>query len=331
MSVFNDTHEIVGGVDTNILNVPWQVSMQTTSGFHFCGGSVIDAEWILTAAHCVVGSSPSSITVKAGITNKNATNQTRSVTNIYTFPGYTSTTSGKDAALLRLSSPLNLADARVAAIPLVTPADEAAGATAAGVPSLVSGWGTLSSGGPSPTTLQSVVVPIVSNAQADALYSTVSITADQLAAGDTSVGGIDACQGDSGGPLVVSVGGVDKVAGIVSWGFGCADAQYPGMYGRVSSFVSWINSTTGGGPPPPPPTDSCEDNCGGNAGSCWCDDACTNFGDCCADYDAICNAPQPGPDTCFGACGTNAGNCWCDSACTNFGDCCTDYTTYCSL
>lgn len=44
---------------------------------------------------------------------------------------------------------------------------------------------------------------------------------------------------------------------------------------------------------PPPPADTCEGNCGGNAGSCWCDELCSTYGDCCDDYEAQCTEPEP--------------------------------------
>ncbi len=76
--------------------------------------------------------------------------------------------------------------------------------------------------------------------------------------------------------------------------------------------------------------DSCVDNCGGNAGSCWCDDSCTNFGDCCDDFVAACQEPPVDPTlSCENNCGGNAGQCWCDDACTNLGDCCEDYAPMC--
>lgn len=248
--VGTDESEIVGGTNANIANHPWQVSFQSSSGAHFCGGSIIGDSWILTAQHCVDGAgaaftSPASVRVAAGASNlssMSASGQIRNVDEIVPYPGYVDTSAGKDVALLHLATPLTLG-ANVQAIALTTPADEASGLTNAGVTANVSGWGTLSSGGSSPDTLQAVNVPIVSNATADAAYPE-AITADQLAAGDMVNGGEDSCQGDSGGPLTVAKGGGRILAGVVSWGYGCASAQYPGMYARVASFQSWINTVT---------------------------------------------------------------------------------------
>ncbi|MGB3180884.1 MAG: trypsin-like serine protease [Cyclobacteriaceae bacterium] len=236
---------IVGGSSVSISNYPYQVSIQTTSGFHFCGGTIIDDEWILTAAHCIDGTSASSIRVVAGASriSQSSSGQIRSVSNIYAYPGYSTPSAGKDAALLKLSSPLSLGGS-VQAIPYATAADASAGYTNAGVTATISGWGTLSSGGSSPDQLQAAQVPIVTNSYANSQYPQ-NITSDQLGAGYTT-GGIDACQGDSGGPLVVSKGSGVIVAGIVSWGYGCADPDYVGMYGRVSSFATWIDSYVGG-------------------------------------------------------------------------------------
>lgn len=286
---------IVGGTDTNIEQVPWQVSLQTPGGFHFCGGSIVDDEWILTAAHCIDGQSPASLRVVAGITRQSQTNaegQIRNVSQIIEFPGYQQPTQGRDIALLRLSDALDLSSGRASAIEIATPADLAQ--TDAGTDALVSGWGTLAAGGSSPNTLQSVVVPIISNGQADAAYTNVAITSDQIGAGFLGVGGKDSCQGDSGGPLVVDSPEGPLLAGVVSWGFGCADARFPGMYARVSSFADWIfanaqlDTDPGEAPPATSPL-SCEDRCGAQApGGCWCDTQCTDFGDCCSDQADAC-------------------------------------------
>jgi hypothetical protein len=145
------------------------------------------------------------------------------------------------------TAPIAIADAEAVALGLTDP----------GVVSTVSGWGALSEGGPSPDDLQAVEVPIISNEDAQAAYPEVTITEDQLAAGLLDEGGKDSCQGDSGGPLIVpdAEGTGFLLAGIVSWGFGCARPDAPGMYGRVSSFADFINEVLGGGGGEPPPDD----------------------------------------------------------------------------
>ncbi|MFB1481696.1 trypsin-like serine protease [Corallococcus sp. RDP092CA] len=238
------TQEIVGGSATTIGENPWQVSLQSSSGSHFCGGSIINESWILTAQHCVNsgGSISKPGRIVAGVTNRTTTTggQVRTVSQVVVYPGYVDANYGKDAALLKLSSPLDLSGANAKAIPLVTAADEASGVGGVGAVARVTGWGTLSSGASSlPTTLQTVDVNVISNATAQSKYPDETITADQLGA---SAPGKDSCQGDSGGPLTVLKGSTRVLAGIVSWGYGCADSRYPGMYGRVSSFESWITN-----------------------------------------------------------------------------------------
>ncbi|NMO13489.1 trypsin-like serine protease [Pyxidicoccus fallax] len=244
--------EIVGGTNTTITANPWQVSLQYSSGSHFCGGSVLNENWILTAQHCVRNSS-GGISVPgrilAGSTSRSGTGQVRTVAQVVTVAGYQTPEVGKDVALLRLSTPLDLSTANVKAIGIVTPADETLGVGGVGAVARVTGWGTLTSGGSTlPTTLQTVDVNIISNAQAQSSYPSETITADQLGA---AAPGKDSCQGDSGGPLTVTKSdGTRVLAGVVSWGYGCADSRYPGMYARVSSFSTWITNTINGVIPP---------------------------------------------------------------------------------
>ncbi|MFP2906214.1 trypsin-like serine protease [Pyxidicoccus sp. 3LFB2] len=249
--VSSSGQEIVGGTATTITENPWQVSLQSTSGSHFCGGSVLNENWILTAQHCV--NSGGSISrpgrILAGSTSRSGTGQVRTVAEVVVYPGYVDANVGKDIALLRLSTPLDLSGANVKAIGMVTAADATGGVTNTGVVSRVTGWGSLSSGSSSlPSTLQTVDVGIISNAQAQSSYPNETIGADQLAAASP---GKDSCQGDSGGPLTVLKNGTRVLAGVVSWGYGCADSRYPGMYARVSTFESWITSKINGTTPPP--------------------------------------------------------------------------------
>ncbi len=237
-TVTEKEQSIVGGVSTTIAQHPWQVSLQFGSS-HFCGGSIIAADWVLTAQHCIDGTSAGSLTVEAGATRLSDTGQRVGVAEIIRFPGYTDPSNGRDVALLRLASPFTF-NSNVAPIRTATAADAAAGLTNGGVTATVTGWGTLQSGGSSPNTLQEVDVPLVSQSQVQAAYSQEIITSDQLGAGILGVGGKDACQGDSGGPLTVFDGSQNVLVGVVSWGYGCADPQFPGLYARVSSFESFI-------------------------------------------------------------------------------------------
>lgn len=93
--------------------------------------------------------------------------------------------------------------------------------------------------GPQPAILQKVTVPIWSNTHCQGKYGTSApggIIESMLCAGVDSK---DSCTGDSGGPLMVNEGTWTQV-GIVSWGIGCGEGQYPGVYTRVSSFIPWI-------------------------------------------------------------------------------------------
>ena len=98
----------------------------------------------------------------------------------------------------------------------------------------VLGWGTLSEGGIAAKVLNYVKLPYVRNHECQRAMSPYSVYAGMMCAGDTKNGKIDACQGDSGGPLITGDPHHDHqvLAGVVSWGYGCAYAEYPGVYAR---------------------------------------------------------------------------------------------------
>ncbi len=235
--------EIVGGGNTDISMVPYQVALEN-GGFQFCGGTIISDKWIVSAAHCGV---PETIT--AGITNlsERGAGQTRNVIRTIIFPSFQSPSSGGDISLIELDQPLDLNGTTVVAIrPLAASEKDFAAPNIIGT---VSGWGDLEEGASQyPDTLQSVQVPIVSLDDAISDYGFV-LTQDQVAAGFRGTGGKDSCQGDSGGPFVITdPAGATRLAGVVSWGNGCADSAFPGMYSRVSSFSDFIDEYTGGPP-----------------------------------------------------------------------------------
>ncbi|MBK7863698.1 MAG: trypsin-like serine protease [Archangiaceae bacterium] len=245
--------KIVGGVDTTIQQFPHQIALMDTSGFQFCGGSILNESWVLTAQHCVEGTSASQLRVGAGsskISTLRTSGQLRSVAQIIRHPGYSGPEHGHDVALLLLATPLDLSGPNAKAIGLLTADEASAGATAAGTPVIVTGWGTTSSGAQStPDTLRQVTVNVISQSTLISEYGS-TITADQLGA---AASGKDSCQGDSGGPLITTANGVRKLAGVVSWGNGCADSRFAGIYARVSSFESWLSPQIGGTTQQPPP------------------------------------------------------------------------------
>ena len=150
------TQEIVGGTATQITSVPWQVSLQSAQGAHFCGGSIVTPTWIMTAAHCVADGAPGRIVAGISQISQSATGQIRQVKRVVMYPGYADPSQGKDAALIELTTPLQLDGVKVKAIKPITAASAAA-LTAPGVMTTVSGWGTTQEGAATlPDQLQSV-------------------------------------------------------------------------------------------------------------------------------------------------------------------------------
>ncbi|MBL6447674.1 trypsin-like serine protease [Fulvivirga sp. 29W222] len=245
-----DEEPIVGGTGVDISERPWQVALIAKSnGFQFCGGTIIDENWIVSANHCINGATADAVQIFAGSTDKTdfAGGQLIDVDEIIMYPGFDNVGGGYDLALLHLAEPLDLSGPNAQKVGYVTKIDEANGLIDPGVIATVSGWGTLESNGSASDVLMSVDVPIVSNETANSLDYDGKITETMLAAGDIVNGGSDACQGDSGGPLVVpnASGSGYLLAGVTSWGNGCGVASAPGIYARVPYFADWIAETTG--------------------------------------------------------------------------------------
>uniref|UniRef100_A0A669ERY3 Peptidase S1 domain-containing protein n=1 Tax=Oreochromis niloticus TaxID=8128 RepID=A0A669ERY3_ORENI len=229
---------IVGGQVAPVGSWPWQVSLQR-SGFHFCGGSLINSQWVLTAAHCFQTSTPTGLTVNLGLQSLQGSNPnavSRTVTQIINHPNYNSGTNDNDICLLQLSSPVTFTS-------YISPVCLAASDSTfySGVNSWVTGWGNIGMSLPSPQNLMEVEVPVVGNRQCNCNYGVGRITDNMICAG-LSAGGKDSCQGDSGGPMVSKQNGRWIQAGVVSFGEGCAEPNLPGVYARVSQYQTWINS-----------------------------------------------------------------------------------------
>uniref|UniRef100_A0A3Q3LV34 Peptidase S1 domain-containing protein n=1 Tax=Mastacembelus armatus TaxID=205130 RepID=A0A3Q3LV34_9TELE len=235
---------IVGGEDAPPGNWPWQASVHIFDAY-ICGASLINKEWVMTAAHCVhrwiTHLDQADWTVVLGRQNQEGDNLnevSRRVAKIVLHPKYDSNTADNDIALLRLSSPVQFTD-------YIRPVCLAASGSVFnnGTVSWVTGWGVIQEGVtlPSPKTLQEVEVPVVGNRQCNCLLGVGTVTDNMICAGALA-GGKDACYGDSGGPMVSKQGSVWVQSGIVSFGIGCARPNLPGVYSRVSRYESWINS-----------------------------------------------------------------------------------------
>ncbi len=244
---------IVGGKNAEITSYPWQIGIvqagRPTFGGQFCGGSIIDEFWILTAAHCLEDiESPSDIEIVAGISSLNDDeNVIRiKVTDIISHEDFSGSSYQNDIALLRLAKPLPLNGANIDKIELLSE-EEAEELLIAGALLTVTGWGnTVSNGNKYPSILQEVTIPLVPNENVVSSYGSFFVPELMIAAGFFEEGGKDACQGDSGGPLVIRNANDDRwlLAGIVSFGQGCAEPEFPGVYTRVSSFLDWIEGKT---------------------------------------------------------------------------------------
>jgi len=225
---------IVGGKDVNIEDYPYQLSL-LYYGSHICGASIVSENIAVTAAHCTYGSSASYLSVRASSSIKGSGGQVVSVAKIHQHPKFDYFNIDYDISVLELSSPITLG---TGAQPIALPEENED--VPGGTNSVVSGWGALREGGSSPSQLQAVEVPIVTLQKCKDAYGSSSITERMLCAGFTE-GGKDACQGDSGGPLVAN----GKLVGAVSWGYGCARPNYPGVYASVPNLRAYIKEVSG--------------------------------------------------------------------------------------
>lgn len=230
--------KIVGGVPAEKGELPFQVSLQSSSGGHFCGGSLIKQNWVLTAAHCVQGSSTMKIRVGVHDQKDLAGVETFTAKRIIAHPQFNRSTLDYDYALIQLSGDstyrtidLNRTEIDISAAPYNV---------------MTSGWGTTSEGSYAlPNILNKVEVPLVTTEACNASDVYGGDITDRMICAGLPEGGKDSCQGDSGGPLFVKqTSGDFSLIGVVSWGEGCARPNKYGVYSKVNVMTAWIDSMT---------------------------------------------------------------------------------------
>jgi secreted trypsin-like serine protease len=215
--------KIIGGQPAEDGQFPWMVALADANdpSFNYCGGQLIEADVVLTAAHCTEGTAAADLVIRHGSTDITQTD-VYEVAEIKVADGYDGSTMVNDWSLVKLAEPIPNAET----VPLAD-ADNKDWTTLTTV-----GWGTTESGSGSQDLLY-VDVPYVTDEECAGAYGTGFTPDNMICAGDLENGGEDSCQGDSGGPLVSPEG---VLVGVVSWGEGCAEAGNPGVYANVGAL-----------------------------------------------------------------------------------------------
>ena len=228
--------------------IPWQAGLVNRgSNQPWCGGSLINSRYVLTAAHCMIRKSASRIQVVLGdhdwTTKAEGPDFRFGIAEIVRHPRF-----GKraqydfDFALLKLDRAVDFNRmSRVRPVCLPNDADIRDHDVLIGREGVASGWGVLNPKIPNQQAkqLQQVFVKIMSNSQCRSKYPNNPITETMICAQDKDT---DACYGDSGGPFTVrdQSSGKSVLEGVISWGKNCAQARWPGVYARVRTVLPWI-------------------------------------------------------------------------------------------
>lgn len=235
--------EVVGGHSVSPTESPWQVALISAASINhvdgvFCGGTLIDSQWVLTAAHCFFPDQTNcaqlgvqGFYVAYGSTDLGKQVSLISPAEVHLPKGYDCHKKAKDIALIKLRAPVKVHETiRLASLVETT-------ALSSGTKLQTTGWGLTDASGWKSRELLEVDISLVSHATCATHYGVALPESDICAGGN----GKDACKGDSGGPLYSRTGTQVVQYGIVSFGDGCGKAETPGVYTSVAEYLDWIS------------------------------------------------------------------------------------------
>ncbi|XP_032711806.1 serine protease 55-like isoform X1 [Lontra canadensis] len=233
--------KIIAGMEAEVGEFPWQVSIQARNE-HFCGGSIINKWWIVTAAHCLIFEEllPTELSVVLGSNDLSSSSlEIKGVTSIVLHKEFRRLNMDNDIALLLLDSPIRFNGLTE---PICVPRKPS--------PSVwhkcwVAGWGQTNNDDKSSMKTDLMKVPMIIMDWEKCSEAFPKLTKNMLCAGYENES-FDACQGDSGGPLVCTTES-DKTwyqVGIISWGKSCGQKNTPGIYTLLENYNLWIKKVT---------------------------------------------------------------------------------------
>ncbi|KAJ6642568.1 Serine protease 3 [Pseudolycoriella hygida] len=233
---------IVNGQPATENQIPHQCAILSPvgNGFSVCGGSIISAGWVLTAAHCTVGYSQHNL--RFGSIALTSGGQVQTAFGAISHPQYNSVNMNYDISVIEIPSPLTFT---VAIQSIRLPTNSQINSTFVDASAVVSGWGSTFHGGDVSQTLNWANMRVISNSVCMNTFGGAVVVEHVVCATGASGPTQGHCGGDSGGPLSIVEAGIPTLIGVVSFGAssGC-HLPYPSGYMRTANFIHWINEKT---------------------------------------------------------------------------------------